>query len=480
MNYLISAESYRIIDDEIKKMVKGNNYILFNANRCTIKEIIEEASYFSLDDSKKWIVVSNADFFGTGKISESDNELLSKYLENSNETTNIIFTTLNGIDLRKKIVKSIKNKGSIINIPKMDKRNINSTLTSYLKNYDYSIDYKTLNYIMDNSYNNLDIMFNELDKIMIYYGFPCTIKYNDVLNIVGEEKTNNNIDDQIFPNELLAPQTQTIELTQTGAVDMVVAGLGALEAFNSAYTVFNLPYIMDSIEHYHTVMNDENIMGEVFNSTESSGFVGLTWFDARVRNIYTKNKVIQTPDDLKGLKIRVQTSPTNVKMLQALGASPTQMSFGEVYTGLQLGVIDGAENNELALVNNKHGEVAKVYSYNMHAMLPDILIISTSLLDRLTDEEKQIFIEAANIANEWEIKKWEQSVEEAKVTAEKMGVEFYYPDVKPFQDKMADLHAEYTQDENMKVIYDKIKAKGIEVAKAKEYEEDSVLEEREE
>lgn len=192
MNYLISAESYRIIDDEIKKIVKDSNYILFNANRCTIKEIIEEASYFSLDDSKKWIVVSNADFFGTGKISESDNEFLSKYLENSNETTNIIFTTLNGIDLRKKIVKSIKNKGSIINIPKMDKRNINSTLTSYLKNYDYSIDYKTLNYIMDNSYNNLDIMFNELDKIMIYYGFPCTIKYNDVLNIVGEEKTSNN------------------------------------------------------------------------------------------------------------------------------------------------------------------------------------------------------------------------------------------------------------------------------------------------
>ena len=278
-----------------------------------------------------------------------------------------------------------------------------------------------------------------------------------------EEKTNNNIDVQIFPNELLGPQTQTIELTQTGAVDMVVAGLGALEAFNSAYTVFNLPY-----------------MGEVFNSTESSGFVGLTWFDAGVRNIYTKNKVIQTPDDLKGLKIRVQTSPMNVKMLQALGASPTPMSFGEVYTGLQQGVIDGAENNELALVNNKHGEVAKVYSYNMHAMLPDILIISTSLLDRLTDEEKQIFIDAANLANEWEIKKWEQSVEEAKVTAEKMGVEFYYPNVKRFQDKMADLHAEYTQDENMKVIYDKIKAKGIEVAKAKEYEEDSVLEETEE
>ena len=192
MNYLISAESYRIIDKEIKKIVRESNYQLLNASKCSIKEIVEEASYYSLDDNKKWLVVSNADFFDKGKISDSDNELLSKYLENPNESTNIIFTTLNGSDSRKKIVKSIKNKGKIINIPKMDKRGINSTLTSYLKNFDYTIDYKTINYIMDNSYGNLDIMFNELDKIMIYYSFPCLIKYNDVVNIVGEEKTNNN------------------------------------------------------------------------------------------------------------------------------------------------------------------------------------------------------------------------------------------------------------------------------------------------
>lgn len=192
MNYLISAESYRIINDEIKKIVKDNDYMLFNANKCSIKEIIDEASYFGLGIDYKWLVVTNADFFGTGKITDADNELLNKYLENPNERTNIIFTTLNGIDSRKKIVKSIKNKGSIINIPKMDKRGLNNILTNYLKNYDYSIDYKTVNYIMDNSYSNLDIMFNELDKIMLYYSFPCSIKYNDVVNIIGEEKTNNN------------------------------------------------------------------------------------------------------------------------------------------------------------------------------------------------------------------------------------------------------------------------------------------------
>mgnify|MGYP004536764547 FL=1 len=194
MNYLISAESYRIIEDEIKKIVKNNNYLIFNAIKCSIKEIVEEASYVGLGIEEKWLVVSDADFFGTGKISESDNDLLCKYLENPINSTNIIFTTLNGIDLRKKSVKLIKSKGNIINIPKMDKRALNTTLTNYLKSFDYSIDYQTINYIMDNSYNNLDIMFNELDKIMLYYSFPCKIKLADVIKITGEEKNNNNFD----------------------------------------------------------------------------------------------------------------------------------------------------------------------------------------------------------------------------------------------------------------------------------------------
>ena len=246
-----------------------------------------------------------------------------------------------------------------------------------------------------------------------------------------EEKTNGAVDVQIFPNELLGATAQAVELSQTGAVDLVIAGLGTLEAFNDCYTVLNLPYIMDSTEHYHEVMNDEEIIKPVYESTKDSGFVGLTWFDAGVRNIYTTKKAIMKPEDLKGLKIRVQTSPTNVKMLEALGASPTPMSFGEVYTGLQQSVIDGAENNELALINNKHGEVAKHYSYNMHAMLPDILVASTNLLEnKLTKEEAQIVREAADYANEYEMELWDEAAQEAKEKAEAMGVKFYYPDIK--------------------------------------------------
>ncbi|MGL5313343.1 MAG: TRAP transporter substrate-binding protein [Peptostreptococcaceae bacterium] len=289
-----------------------------------------------------------------------------------------------------------------------------------------------------------------------------------------EEETDGAIDIQIFPNELLGPQAQTVELTQTGAVDIALVGLGVLEGFEESYTVFNLPYVMDSREHYHAVMNDEEIMAPIFESTRKSGFIGLTWFDAGVRSVYTTNKAIMTPDDMKGLKIRVQTSPTNVKMLEALGASPTPMAFGEVYTGLQQKVIDGAENNELALINNKHGEVAKYYSYNMHAMLPDILIMNADLMDKLTPEQQQVFKDGAKHINEFEVEAWEEAAEEAKTRAEDMGVQFFYPDIKPFQDKMASLHAEYTQKDNMKKIYDQIRAKGDEIAAQKETEEETV------
>ena len=288
-----------------------------------------------------------------------------------------------------------------------------------------------------------------------------------------EEKTNGALDVQLFPNELLGASAQALELCQTGAIDLVIASLGNLEAFEDSYTALNLPYIMDSTEHYHEVMNDEEIMGPIYESTRESGFIGLTWFDAGVRNVYTTKKVINTPEDLKGLKIRVQTSPTNVKMLQALGASPTPMSFGEVYTGLQQSVIDGAENNELALINNKHGEVAKHYSYNMHAMLPDLLIVNARLLDELPKEQAQAIIDGAKLANEYEVDAWEQAATEAKQKAEEMGVNFYYPDIKPFQEKMKDLHNEYTQDPEMKAVFDKIRAKGDEILTISENKENS-------
>ena len=164
------------------------------------------------------------------------------------------------------------------------------------------------------------------------------------------------------------------------------------------------------------------------------------------------------PDDLKGLKIRVQTSPTNVKMLEALGASPTPMSFGEVYTGLQQNVIDGAENNELALTSNKHGEVAKYFSYNKHQMIPDLLIGNLSFLNGLSKEERKVFYKAAELSNEEECKQWDVQVKEAKkVAQEQMGVKFIDVDVLAFQKKVKGVQESILKDNaQAKPIYDHI------------------------
>ena len=190
--YLISNESYRLINKEIKKITKDNKYETFNLNKSSIKEVLEEASYFSLDDNKKYLVVTNADIFGSDKLDDSITDSLIKYFNNPNENTVIIFTTQKPIDSRKKIVKELKSKYKVITTPKMDKKTINSLLTNYVKENDFTIDWETVNYIINNSYNNLDIMFNEIDKIMLYYNFPCRIKYQDVVSIVGTELDNNN------------------------------------------------------------------------------------------------------------------------------------------------------------------------------------------------------------------------------------------------------------------------------------------------
>ena len=190
--YLISNESFRLINEEIKKIVKGNNYETFNLNKCSIKEVIEEASYFSLDSNVKYLVVSNANIFGSDKVDDVTTDLVLKYMANPNPNTVLIFTTQKTIDTRKKIVKELKNKYKVINTPKMDRKSLSSFLIDYIRQNDFDIDYQTINYVINNSYNDLDIMLNELDKVMLYYNFPCRIKYDDVIKIVGEELDSNN------------------------------------------------------------------------------------------------------------------------------------------------------------------------------------------------------------------------------------------------------------------------------------------------
>ena len=274
-----------------------------------------------------------------------------------------------------------------------------------------------------------------------------------------EEKLGDKYEVQIFPNELLGSAQKAIELTQTGAIDFVVSGTANLETFADVYEIFSMPYLFDSEEVYKSVMQDTEYMENVYASTDEAGFRVVTWYNAGTRNFYGKSP-IRTPEDLKGKKIRVQQSPASVEMVKAFGAAAAPMGFGEVYTAIQQGVIDGAENNELALTNNKHGEVAKYYSYNKHQMVPDMLVANLKFLISLSPEDYQVFKEAAALSTEVEMEEWDKSIEEAKkIATDEMGVEFIDVDVEAFKEKVLPLHESMLQEnEKIRDLYDHIQA----------------------
>lgn len=264
------------------------------------------------------------------------------------------------------------------------------------------------------------------------------VAFQDFIN----EKLGDEFQVEVYPSELLGSQNNMVQLTQTGAIDFCVASNAILDTFSKNYEIFNLPYLFSSTESYHHVMDDKEVTSKIFDSTSQAGFTAVTWLDAGTRNFYTVSKFIEKPEDLKGLKIRVQQSPINVRMMQLFGGSATPMGFGEVYTALQSKIIDGAENNELALTDNGHGDVCKYYSYDMHQMIPDILIGNNEFLNSLTDDQRAIFEEGFELINKVQREEWEKGVEEAKKKAEAMGVEFIYPDIKPFEEVVKPLHEE--------------------------------------
>ncbi len=263
---------------------------------------------------------------------------------------------------------------------------------------------------------------------------------------------------EVYPSELLGSQTDMVQLTQTGAIDFCVASNAILETFSKNYEIFNLPYLFASTEAYHGAMDDESLTGPIFDSTLKAGFTAVTWLDAGTRNFYTVGKPINSPADLKGLKIRVQQSPTNIEMMRLLGGSATPMGFGDVYTALQSNIIDGAENNEMALTDNGHGDVCKYYSYDMHQMVPDILIGNNAFMEDLPADERAIFEEGFKIVNQVERAEWVKAVENAKKRAtEEQHVEFIYPDQVPFVEACMPLHQTVlTNNPGLQSTYDAI------------------------
>lgn len=271
-----------------------------------------------------------------------------------------------------------------------------------------------------------------------------------------EEKTAGSVKFKISPNGILGSETEVLEQLQNGSVDITKVSAGALESFSDEYSVFSLPYIFTSQEHYRKVM-ESDIVQEIYGSTEEKGFIGLSYYDSGARSFYTKDTPIETPEDLEGLLLRVMDSATAIEMVKLLGGTPTPLAYGEIYTALQQGVIDGAESNPTALTTGQHGEVSKAFSYTEHTNIPDILVISTKTWDSLTDEEQQAFKEAASDSREEHTELWNIALDEAVKEAKAMGVEFNEVNKEPFIEKVQPLHEKYGEDVRMAEIIQAIK-----------------------
>ncbi len=257
-----------------------------------------------------------------------------------------------------------------------------------------------------------------------------------------DEISNGKMKLEIYPSGQLGSEQECVELLQIGSLAITKVSAAVLESFTPNYQVLGLPYIFRSREHAFKVLDGE-IGKEFLNSTEQFNIKGLCFYDAGFRSFYTINTAINTPDDLSGLKIRVMKSQTAMSMVKSMGGSPTPISYGELYTALQSGVVDGAENNPPSLYSSRHYEVCKKYTLNEHTAVPDVLIISTVVWDKLSDQEKEWLQEAANASVPEERILWAQAEEEALREVAKAGVEIIRPDKTPFMKKVESIFESY-------------------------------------
>ncbi len=257
-----------------------------------------------------------------------------------------------------------------------------------------------------------------------------------------EERTGGRIKIEVFHGKQLGEEKAVIEGVQFGAIDFTRVSISPLAAFAPMFDALQMPYLYRGEEHMWKVLNGE--IGESFlKSLEPANFVGLCWYDSGARHFYNSKKEIKTVADLKGLKIRVQESKLMMGLVSSLGAVPTPMPFGEVYSALQTGVIEGAENNWPSYFSTSHFEVAKYFTLDGHTRVPEILIASKIVMDKLSKEDQEIIKKAAKDSMPYQIKLWKEfeKVAEDKVRAKGSIVTTLTPEVQAdFQKAMQPMY----------------------------------------
>lgn len=274
------------------------------------------------------------------------------------------------------------------------------------------------------------------------------------------EETDGALSLEIFPDETLGDQASTIEQVQSGALPFAIVAGSLLENFSSDFSVVNLPYLYESAEQQVEVLNDDEIMGDLYDSLLDSDIQVLTAYYGGVRNVYTSAGPIETPEDLAGQKIRVIPSDTNVEMMSRMGGVGTPMAQGEVYTAIQSGVMDGGENNATIYSNLSHDEIAPYYSYTEHLMMPDYLIVNPDFWASLDDDVRAAFEELLDESLPREVELFNEAVDVATQEAEEAGAQFNEVDLDAFRDAVRPMHEDLLTSDVQQKVYDAIISAG--------------------
>jgi len=256
------------------------------------------------------------------------------------------------------------------------------------------------------------------------------------------EKSGGKMRIDIYPGGQLGAERDLIELLQIGSLAMTKVSSAPLEGFVPDMKIFGVPYIFRDDDHRWKVMQGE-IGKRLLLASQKFYLRGLCYYDAGYRSFYMKENPITSPDDLKGKKIRVMKSITSVQMVDALGGSPTPIPWGELYTALQQGVVDGAENNAPSLHTSRHYEVCKYYSLDEHTSYPDILLMSTVVWKSLSPQEQQWLQEAVDESVEKQKIYWKEGVDEALRIFKEAGGKINYPDKELFREKVKSMYELY-------------------------------------
>ncbi|WP_131104293.1 TRAP transporter substrate-binding protein [Ornithinimicrobium sufpigmenti] len=273
-----------------------------------------------------------------------------------------------------------------------------------------------------------------------------------------EERTDGRVFIDVYANETLGAQAEALQLVSDDIIALAIVSGTQLENLHPDFVVFNMPRVFDDVEHQLTVVNDPAIVGDLYTSLEDSeNFTVLGGLTQGSRHLYTSRPVTE-PADMAGLKIRVQESPLHLAMINAMGGSATPMAYGEVYTAMQSGVLDGAENNEVSYVTQKHFEVAPHLSLTNHLVGLDYLIINSDTLDGLEQQDEQAFLEEWEAAYLEHAELWAEATEEAVEEARAGGAQIHEVDDQAFTQALEPLQERFLTTPAQQALFDAARA----------------------